>query len=177
MKKRFTTVDTQFPLLKETDSNISNSEGDEEASHFQMDEDLQFTQVDKGFEPGIAKLLNQNHGSNIKLDLREVILLDIQSTMDLFCNSAMVDTTINSASSMRLDSNGGTMLVTHKAYMVGYHNNVWFSKKAITTIIALHNLIHQYRVTYDSDDLMFVVHQESESNPNMEFHMHELGLH
>jgi hypothetical protein len=31
--------------------------------------------------------------------------------------------------------------------------------------------------TYDSDDLMFVVHRESESKPNMEFRMHESGLH
>jgi hypothetical protein len=33
------------------------------------------------------------------------------------------------------------------------------------------------RVTYDSDDMMFVVHRESESKPNMEFRMHECGLH
>jgi len=38
-------------------------------------------------------------------------------------------------------------------------------------------LIEQYRVTYDSDDLMFVVHRESENKPNMEFRMHESGLH
>jgi hypothetical protein len=78
---------------------------------------------------------------------------------------------------MRLKSNGGTMVVTRKAYMAGYHKTVWFSKKAITKIIALRNLIQQYRVTYDSDDLMFVVHQDSDSKPNMEFPMHECGLH
>jgi hypothetical protein len=44
-------------------------------------------------------------------------------------------------------------------------------------IIALRNLIDQYRVTYYSDDLMFVVHLESESKPNMEFKMHKSGLH
>jgi hypothetical protein len=175
--KAFTTVNTQLVLLNEADSDIYDSEGDEEASHFQMDEALQFAQVDKGFEPIIAKLFKQNHGSNIKLDLREVILLDRQSTMDIFCNSDMVGKTIKSASSMRLKSNGGTMVVTRKAYMAGYHKTVWFSKKAITNIIAIRNLIQQYRVTYYSDDLMFVVHRESESKPNMEFRMHEYGLH
>ena len=38
------------------------------------------------------------------------------------------------------------------------------------------NLIKQYRVTYKSDDLMFVVHHEL-SKSNMEFRMHESRLH
>jgi hypothetical protein len=45
------------------------------------------------------------------------------------------------------------------------------------TYIALSNLIHQYRVTYESDDRMFVVHRESQGKPNMEFRMHKYGLH
>jgi hypothetical protein len=89
----------------------------------------------------------------------------------------MVGKIIKSASSMILKSNGGTMVVTRKAYMMGYHKTVWFIKKAITNIIALRNLIQHYRVTYDSDDLLFVVHRESESKPNMEFRMHEYGMH
>jgi hypothetical protein len=177
MKKSLTTVNTQLALLKEAESDISDSEGDEEASHFQMDEALQFDQVDKVFEPRIVNIFKQNHGSNIKLNIREVILLYIQSTMDIFCKSAMVGKTIKLALSMRLTSNGGTMVVTRKAYMVGYHKNVWFSKKAITNIIYLRNLIQQYRITYYSQVLMFVVHRECESKPNMEFRMHECGLH
>ena len=78
---------------------------------------------------------------------------------------------------MRLKSNGGEMLVDLKAKVPGYKKSVWFSTKAITNIIALSNLIEQYRVTYDSDDRMFVVHRESENKPNMEFRMHESGLH
>jgi hypothetical protein len=78
---------------------------------------------------------------------------------------------------MQLKSNGGTMVVTRKAMMEGYNKPVWFSTQAITNIIALRNLINQYRVTYDSDDLMCVVHRESDSKPNMEFNMHKSGLH
>jgi hypothetical protein len=78
---------------------------------------------------------------------------------------------------MRIKSNGGTMVVTRKATMEGYNKTVWFSTRAITNIIALRNLIDQYRVTYDSDNLIFVVHRELESNPNMEFKMHNSGLH
>jgi hypothetical protein len=109
------------------------------------------------FEPIIVKLFKQA-GSSIKLDLKEVILLDSQSTMDLFCNEALVSKISNSRSSMRLKSNGGTMVVTRKATMEGYNKTAWFSTRAITNIIALRNLIDQYRVTYDSDDFMFVVH-------------------
>jgi hypothetical protein len=55
-KKPLTTVNTQLTLLKEADSDISDSEGDEEASHLHMEEALQFAQFDKGFQPGITKI-------------------------------------------------------------------------------------------------------------------------
>jgi hypothetical protein len=162
--------------LKEAESDISESEGEDEASYFQMDIALQFAQVEKEFEPRIAKLFKQA-GSKIKLDLQKIILLESQSTMDLFCNAALVSKTSKSKSSMRLKSNGDTMAVSRKATLPGYNKSVWFSTRAITNIIALRNLIEQYRVTYDSDDLIFVLHRESESKPNMEFRMHESGLH
>jgi hypothetical protein len=38
-------------------------------------------------------------------------------------------------------------------------------------------LIQQYRVTYDSDDNICVVHRESQGKPNMELCMHKCGLH
>jgi hypothetical protein len=60
--------------------------------------------------------------------------------------------------------------------MLGYNKDVWFSTRAIANIVALSNFIQQYRVTYDSDDKMFVVHRESQGKPNMEFRMHKCGL-
>jgi hypothetical protein len=92
MKKAFTTVNTQLEKLKEADSDLSGSEDDDEHSHFQMDAALQFAQVDKEFEPTIVNILKEA-GSSVKIDLREVILLDRQSTMDLFCNKALVSKT------------------------------------------------------------------------------------
>jgi hypothetical protein len=141
-----------------------------------VDQALQFAQLYKKSEPRISKLFKQA-GSSIKIDLKEVILLDSQSTMDIFFNAALVSKILKSRSSMRLKSNGGTMIVTRKALMEGYNKTVWFSTRAIANIIALCNLIDQYCVTYDSDDLMFFVHRESESKPNMEFKMHKSGLH
>jgi hypothetical protein len=174
-KKAFATVNTQLEKLKEADSVPSGSEDDDDQSHFQMDAAIQFAQVDKEFEPTITNLFKQA-GSLVKIDLREVILLDSQSTMDLFCNSALVSKTRKATTLMRLKINGGTMVVTRKATMMGYNKDVWFSTRAITNIITLSNLIQQYHVTYDSDNKMFVVHRESQGKPNMEFNMHKCGL-
>jgi hypothetical protein len=95
-------------------------------------------------------LFKQNHGKGILLDLRNIILLDSQSMMDLFCNPKLVHNISRASNKMRLQSNGGSMTVNHKATMAGYKKKVWFSKDAITNIIALSNLIQQYHVTYDS---------------------------
>jgi hypothetical protein len=123
-----------------------------------VDQCLQFAQLDKKFEPKISKLFKQT-GSSIKLDLKEVILLDSQSTMDLFFNASLASKTSKSKSSMRLNSNGGTMFVTQKAKITGYNKTLWFSTRAITNIVELRNLIDQYRVTYDSGNFMFLVHR------------------
>jgi archaellum component FlaC len=48
IKKAFTTVNNHLAQLKEADSDISESEG-EEASHFQVDQDLEFAQLVKKF--------------------------------------------------------------------------------------------------------------------------------
>ena len=85
--------------------------------------------------------------------------MDSQSTMDLFCNPELVADTFKSIRSVRLKRNGGTMVVNHKSKMVGYHKKIWFSKREITDIIALSNIIQKYRVTYDSEDKMFIVHR------------------
>jgi hypothetical protein len=97
--------------------------------------------------------------------------------MDLFCNPHLVKEVTKTSNVMNLQSNGGTMQIRHKASISGYHKQVWFSKFALTNIIALSNLIKQYRVTYDSRDEMFVVHRKTNNLPNMEFKMHSCGLH
>jgi hypothetical protein len=60
---------------------LSGSESEEEDSHFQFGGGFQFTQMKVKqtaieFEPQIAKLFKQMHGTKIKLDLKKVILLD-----------------------------------------------------------------------------------------------------
>ena len=56
--------------MKEANSDLSDSEVEDEASHFQMAEikfgksDFQFAQLDEKSEPRIAILFNQTYGSN-----------------------------------------------------------------------------------------------------------------
>jgi hypothetical protein len=71
-----------------------------------------------------------------QLDLKKVMLLDSQSTMDLICDPALVESTFKSSHSMRLKSNGGTMEVKKQAIMPGYHAHIWYNKKAITNILS-----------------------------------------
>ena len=100
-------------------------------------------------EPPIAQLFKNSHDT--QLNLRKVILLDSQSTMDLVCNRNLVTNIRKSESTMTVTSNGGAMQVTRKATIPGYDQEVWYDGKAITNIILLKNLSKQYLVTYRSD--------------------------
>ena len=78
---------------------------------------------------------------------------------------------------MRLKRNDDKMTMYHQATVRGYHNIVLFIKNSIANIIAPRNLRLQYLVTYMRDEMMFVVHRESEGKPNMQFIDNESDLH
>jgi hypothetical protein len=150
-------INMQLTKLQEVNLDISKSEAEED-SHFQTHA-FQFTQLEKVFELHITELFKQSHGvKSVDLDLREIILLDSQSTMDLFCNQALIGNSFKANTSMHLQSNGRTMMVMLQACVPGYHKPIWFKKSTITNIITLKNLIQQYCVMYNSVDKTFVVH-------------------
>ena len=104
MKNSMANVSTHLASMKEVVySDVSDSKSDEE-SHFQM----QFKQIKAKFDTRIAKIFKQNNvGKNEqKLDQTQVVLLDSQSTMDLFCNKLLEQTIFKSDSTMRLQING-----------------------------------------------------------------------
>jgi uncharacterized protein YodC (DUF2158 family) len=78
-----------------------------------------------------------------QLDLKKVILLDSQSTMNLICDPALVESTFKSSHNMQLKSNGEMMEVKKQAIMPGFYMHVWYNKKAITNILSLSNMIKQ----------------------------------
>ncbi len=72
----------------------------------------------------------------------------------------------------------GGLKITEKCKIPGYKYLVWYSKKAITNIICIKNLIFCYPVTYDSKlDTTFVVHCSAFGLPELLFGMHPCGSH
>ena len=118
-----------------------------------------------------------NYHSSGKLNMREVILLDSQSTMDIFCNDKFVDEVKESEQTLTLHSNGGKLESNQVATIQGLSNIAWFNRNAVTNILSLKNVGKKYRVTYDSRDATFVVHRSKHGLPDMHFKMHKSGLH
>jgi hypothetical protein len=110
-------------------------------------------------------------------DLRGVVLLDNQSTVDIFCNKEFVSNIRLAPEPLILKSNGGELIAHHIADVVNYDEPVWFSKKAITNIFTLKNMKKQYRVTYNSVEETFLVHRDAAGLPNLLFKEHGNGLH
>jgi hypothetical protein len=70
------------------------------------------------------------------LDLRKVILLDTQSTDDVFCNKKYLRNIRKSRESMPLHGNGGVLPLEHIGELKGYHHVVWYNKSPIANILS-----------------------------------------
>jgi hypothetical protein len=145
-----------FAQLKSAQEEYSDSDSSEEMLHFQFDSGIRKKDLPapesayltfKQFKKGLGK----------EFDLREVILLDNQSTVDIFCNKKFVNNIRLAPEPLTLKSNGGKLVIYHIADITNYKEPVWFSKKAIANIFSLKIMKRQYRVTYDSSDESFLV--------------------
>ncbi len=133
-------VSTLQKCKEDDDLPISSAEG---LSHFQKA--IKFL---KESYPKIALVLKSS--KSLDLDLRYVLLLDNQSMFDLCCNRGFMSRIKKASHALNMASNGGGLKITKQGKFPGYKFWVWFSKKAITNIIYLKNLVKIYRVTYDS---------------------------
>jgi hypothetical protein len=152
----------------DNDLSISMVEG---SSHFQ-----DALEMLEEHHPRIVLALK--HRKFMELDLRNVLLLDNQSTFDLCCDKKFASKIIKAKNALQMISNGGGLKITKKCKIPGYKYLVWYSKKAITNIICLKNLIKCYRVMYNSKvDTTFLVHHSAFGLPDMLFEMHPCRLH
>jgi hypothetical protein len=119
---------------EDEDSSLSSVEG---SSHFQ-----DAMEMLEEHHPKLVLALKSSKFTN--LDLRNVLLLDNQSTFDLCCNKMFAFKIIKAENALSMTSNGGGLKITEKCKIPGYKYLVWYSKKAITNIICLKNLIKCY---------------------------------
>ena len=100
-----------------------------------------------------------------QLKLRDAILLDSETTHDVFCNSKYVTNVRKARKTLHLSTNGGGMVISQEAdaiglYPDGYNCTVYYDARAITNILSFKKLLEVYRITYDSDvSTTFIVHR------------------
>ena len=117
--------------------------------------------------------LVMKQSTDSKLSLKDVILLDSQSTVSVFCIADFVSDIRKAKNPLILQSNGGSLKLNKIATFAEIAYEVWYSSRAITNILLLASIQQQYQVTYDSDSATeFVVHCSKHGLADMVFRMH-----
>ena len=118
------------------------------------------------------------------LYLREVWLLDSQTTHNLCCNPRMVKKIKKAQKTLNMSDNRGVMKITQEAKVPGLYPEgmkpaqTWFNKRCITNLLSFKELIKFFCVTYDSEEATALTVQWSVYGlVDLHFVMHPSRLH
>jgi hypothetical protein len=92
------------------------------------------------------------------VDLQEWILLDNQSTVNVFCNPKLVKNIRKAPQALTLHCNAGAVNVTQMADLPGYPEPVWFHSKGIANVLSLSKVSKLFAVTFDNQN-GFIIHK------------------
>jgi hypothetical protein len=131
---------------------------------------------DEGFETDLS-FCNVTKFKMSKSKLRNMVLLDNQSTADIFCNKKLVSNLRQVDEFMTVSGNGGELSTNWMADLKGY-GPVWFDNRAITNIISLKQVLEKpgFKVHYDSENHRGFAMQKP-NGKTIYFRMHPDGLH
>ena len=94
------------------------------------------------------------------IDLKECIILDNGSTIDLFGNKKLVSDIRKSNHTLKMATNAGCKENKLKGNVPGY-GEVWYDKRAIANVFSSNNMAQRHRITYDSGkEDAFIVHKD-----------------
>ena len=106
--------------------------------------------------------LKEKQNVSSKTGIQETwILLDSQSTVDVFSNSDLLSKIHQTDTTLRIRCNAGMKTTNYQGYLTGY-GLVWYYPDGIANIMSLSRVKDRYMVTFDSaTDNCFRVHKDN----------------